>query len=203
MSDHTPEPDRLPLGDGPLASDELVVRARTDRTALGALYDRSYPAVARYCLRRLFDRTTAEDAVSEVFLQVARHIRDFGGRTETEFRRWLFRIATNEVNAQLRVATRRKVIFDAAAAAGELGSGCVEATPTDLELADWPTLYQAILELDEREQAIVSLRFFADCSHEEIAAVVGGTAGAVRTALSRTLARLREKFNPVRTEEKH
>src|SRR5437588_11050164 len=88
--------------DQPAADGDLVVRAKSDRGAFSRLYDRYYPRVARYCLRRLFDRTLADDVVSEVFLQVASHIRTFTGRTETDFRRWLFRIATNAVNAHLR-----------------------------------------------------------------------------------------------------
>jgi DNA-directed RNA polymerase specialized sigma24 family protein len=51
--------DELPVSDTLSDNDELVARARTDRAALGALYDRYYPRVARYCLRRLFDRATA------------------------------------------------------------------------------------------------------------------------------------------------
>ena len=42
------------------ADDGLVVRARADRAAFGQLYDRFYPRIARYCLRRLFDRTIAD-----------------------------------------------------------------------------------------------------------------------------------------------
>ena len=181
----------------PVADDEVVVRARTDRTAFSLLYDRYYPRVARYCLRRLFDRSLAEDVVSEVFLQVASHLREFTGQTETDFRRWLFRIATNAVNAHLRQSRRRQELWEAAARSrhwDHLGSS--PPSPAEHDILDWPAVYQALLEFDERDQAIVMLRFFADCSHEEIAAVVSATPGAVRTALSRTLGRLRERFNP-------
>jgi RNA polymerase sigma-70 factor (ECF subfamily) len=181
----------------PAADDELVVRARTDRTAFSLLYDRYYPRVARYCLRRLFDRSLAEDVVSEVFLQVAAHIRAFTGQTETDFRRWLFRIATNAVNAHLRQSRRRQELWEAAARSRHWDHiGGSPPSPAEHDILDWPAVYQALLEFDERDQAIVMLRFFADCSHEEIAAVVSATPGAVRTALSRTLSRLRERFNP-------
>ena len=100
----------------PATDDELVVRAQFfDRPAFSLLYDRYYPRVARYCLRRLFDRSLAEDVVSEVFLQAAAHIRAFTGQTETDFRRWLFRIATNAVNAHLRQSRRRQELWEAAA----------------------------------------------------------------------------------------
>ena len=181
----------------PAADDELVVRARTDRAAFGQLYDRYYPRVARYCLRRLFDRTVAEDTVSETFLQVAAHLREFAGRTETDFRRWLFRIATNAVNAHLRQSRRRQELWEAAARGrhGDRSSGS-HSSQAEHERLDWPAVYHALRELDEREQTIVTLRFFADLSHEEIADVVSATPGAVRTALSRALSRLRERFNP-------
>ena len=39
-----------------MSEDDLVARARGDRSAFAALYDRYYPRILRYCLRRLFVR---------------------------------------------------------------------------------------------------------------------------------------------------
>lgn len=172
--------------------DALVVRARGDRTAFAALYDRYYPRVLRYCVRRLFVRQVAEDVVSDVFLQIAKHLPAFEGTTETDFRRWLFRIASNAVNAQVRQTKRRQELFEAAARGRSL-VGNPETTSV-IEMLDWPAVYQAILELEPRDQTIVTLRFFADLSHDEIGSIVGAQAGAVRTALSRILDRLRIRF---------
>lgn len=179
------------------ADDDLVIRARTDRAAFGLLYDRYYPPVARYLLKRLFDRTIAEDVTSEVFLQVASHLRTFSGRTETDFRRWLFRIATNAANACLRQTRRRQELWQASARSrpSDQGGGS-HSSATGGEALDWPLIQQALLAFDERDQSIVMLRFFGGLSHEEIAHVVNASPGTVRTALSRTLARLREMFNP-------
>ncbi|HLN31401.1 MAG TPA: RNA polymerase sigma factor [Gemmataceae bacterium] len=179
-----------------MIDDDLVVRAKTERAAFGLLYDRYHLVVTRYCVRRLFDRTIAEDVVSDVFLTVASKLRTFPGQTETDFRRWLFRIATNAVNAHLRQSRRRRELWEAAARRRQEAPDHAGAARPGWETLDWPAVYQAVLELDEREQTILTLRFFASCSHEEIAEVVDASPGAVRTALSRTLARLREKFNP-------
>ncbi len=179
----------------PAAGDGPIVRTRGEREALGLLYDRFYPRVARYCLRRLYDRTVAEDVTAEVFLRVAAHFRDFPGRTEADFCRWLFRIATNAVNSHLRQYRRRGELWKAAARSRRWEQGTSQASREGHELADWPAVREAILELEERDQTILTLRFFGDCSHEEIADVVDATPGAVRTALCRVLSRLRNMFD--------
>jgi RNA polymerase sigma-70 factor (ECF subfamily) len=143
----------------------------------------------------LANRATAEDVTSEVFLQVASRWRDFPGRSEEDFRRWLFRIATNGVLAQQRKSGRRQELLESAVQNGYFS----RASGGDLDATDWPAVYAAIAELGEREQTIVALRFFADLSHEDIAGVVESTPGAVRTSLSRALARLRGKFGEPRS----
>jgi RNA polymerase sigma-70 factor (ECF subfamily) len=191
MRSDLPEPE--PTDD----DDALVVRAKSDRAAFGELFDRYYPRVWRYCVRRLGDRTCAEDVTSEAFLNVASHLATFPGRTESDFRAWLFRIATNGVLAHVRQKQRRKELWNTAAATGRLAAeregASGELTNTEV---DWQTVCTALRQLPEREQTIVSLRFFAGCSHEEIASVVGMSAGAVRTALSRTIAKLRQTLSP-------
>jgi RNA polymerase sigma-70 factor (ECF subfamily) len=171
--------------------DHMVVSARDDRVAFGALYDRYYPRVMRYCLRRLFVREVAEDAASETFLHVAEHLPAFEGKTETDFRRWVFRIASNAVNAYVRQKRRRQELWDAASRGGRFAAD--HGLPA-VEHLDWPAVYRAVLDLDPRDQTILTLRYFADLSHEEIGGVIGAKAGAVRTALSRILSRLRAHF---------
>ena len=77
------------------SEDDLVIRARTCREALARLYGEYYPRILRYCCARLSDRSAAEDATSETFLQIARHIPTFSGTTDVDFRRWAFHIAAN------------------------------------------------------------------------------------------------------------
>src|SRR5258708_28196437 len=140
----------LPSSEQPEADDEIVIRARTDRKAFGLLYDRFYPHVERYCRRRLFDRIIAEDVVSEVFLQVASHIRGFTGTTETDFRRWLFRIATNAVSAHLRQSLRRQELWDAAARSRHWdASGGSPSSQAEHGGLHGPAAYPAPLELGE------------------------------------------------------
>ncbi len=190
MTDARPEGELEPDDD-----DGLVRRAKTDRAAFGLLFDRYYPHVARYSLRRLNNREVADEVTAEVFLHVASNLSAFAGETETDFRRWLFRIATNSLLTHLRQTHRRAELLQTAASHGRLLRTTDQSSRSaDHDPLDWPTLHAALAELDQRAQTIVTLRFFADCSHDEIADVVGASAGAVRTALSRALTKLREKL---------
>lgn len=172
--------------------DELVAAAKSDRIAFGLLFDHFYPPIVAYCVRRLLVRATAEDVASDVFLKVARGIRQFPGTTGRDFRRWLFRIATNEINAYLRQSIRRRELLEAAATMGLVDASIGTRLLGGDEATDWEAVYGALEKLSDREIRIVSLRFFAGMKHEEIAAVLGAKSGAVRVALSRALEKMRE-----------
>jgi RNA polymerase sigma-70 factor (ECF subfamily) len=169
---------------------DLVVRARTDRQALAQLYDQYYPRIFRYCRRRLFLRNVAEDVTSNVFLHVARQVPSFAGATHDDFTRWIHAIATNEINAYLRQSRRRSLLFEEAARRKAIR---VEPStrPASLDSLDWPRVYEAMLTLKPLDQSIVALRFFEDMPHEQIAGILDMRTGAVRTALTRALKKLR------------
>jgi RNA polymerase sigma-70 factor (ECF subfamily) len=172
--------------------DDLVVLARTDRDAFGRLFDLYYANVLRYCQRRLFVRAVAEDVTSQVFLNVATRMPNFSGTTQDDFIRWLFRIATNEINAHVRRTKRRERLLEAAARAKRLCvAGQTHMSNAEFEALDWPTLYEAIMSLKPREQSMIALRFFEQMSHAQIADVLQQRPVTVRVALSRAMQKLR------------
>jgi RNA polymerase sigma-70 factor (ECF subfamily) len=161
---------------------------------LGQLFDHVYPLIFAYSVRRLLERAVAEDVTSQVFLKVAASVRDFSGTCVEDFRRWLFRIATNEINAHLRQSLRRRQLLEAAARMRAIPAEI--ATPVvapDVSI-DWEMLYQALGELPAREQTLISLRFFAGLKHEQIGEVLELKPGNVRVALSRALHKLRDRL---------
>ena len=170
------------------AYDDLVVRAKTQAAALGELYALYYDRILRFCVHRLFNRSTAEDVTSSVFLTVAETMRGFKGRTEQDFRSWIYAIAANQANAHIRKTTRRKRLLETAMAAQR------EADPQAGEWSslDWPTLYAAVQELKPVQQTILTLRFFEDMDYDEIARIVNARPGTIRVTLHRVLRRLQE-----------
>ena len=174
--------------------DELVKSARTDRVAFGELFEHFYPLIFAYCTRRLVVRAVAEDVASEVFLKVAQGVRDFPGLCVEDFRRWLFRIATNEINAQLRQSIRRRELLEAAAQMGRINTSVSAPLLDDASPIDWQEVYESLGSLTDREQSIISLRFFGGLKHEQIADVLELKVGTIRVALSRALDRLRDRL---------
>ena len=174
--------------------DGLVVAAKTSRDAFGKLFDQFYPSIFAYCVRRLVLRSVAEDVTSEIFFKVAGNIREFPGTEETDFRRWLYRIANNEINAHLRQSIRRRELLEAAVQLGQIDAS---VSTTLLETAwpvAWEDVYRELQELSEREQTIISLRFFAGHKHEQIAEILEMKPGSIRVALSRALDKLRGRL---------
>lgn len=174
--------------------DEVVKAARTSREAFGQLFVYFYPPIFAYCSRRLLVRALAEDITSEVFLKVAVGITNFSGTCAEDFRRWLFCIATNEINAHLRQSIRRRELLEAAVQMGTIEAAVSTSLLSNETPLTWEEVYQALCELPDREQSIISLRFFAGFKHEQIAAVLEIKTGAVRVALNRVLNKLRDRL---------
>ncbi len=167
---------------------DLLQRARCDSQALGQLYDLHYAGILRYCIHRLFVREAAEDVTGQVFLEVARRIRQFPGSTGADFANWLYAIASNQAAACIRDTRRRKALLEAAARQGRIRVSDPSGNPDEL---DWPRLYAAIANLSERDQTIVTLRSFEDLSYEQIAVVLEMKPTAARVAFHRALDKLR------------
>ena len=182
MADTNPKSDEnCEANDG-----QLINEARSNPAAFARLYRRHYDAVFRYCMHRLFERQLAEDVTSLVFLSVVENFRRFKG-DEQDFRNWLYTIATNTVNANLRKSGRRNDLLKRA-----------NEQPSGENSADEPSeksalLQKAILTLRPRYQTIITLRFFENLRLTEIAEVLGSSPGTVRSQLKRALYKLRKK----------
>ena len=173
---------------------EWVATAAHDRDSFGKLFDHFHPQIFAYCLRRLLVRAVAEDVASEVFLKAARGIGRFPGTTTEDFRRWIYRIATNEVVSQLRVTSRQRELLESAARMGLVGGDVMAPlVTTDLDVR-WEQVYQELGHLSEREQSIISMRFFGSLSHEQISGVLELKTGTARVILNRALNKLRDRL---------
>jgi len=172
---------------------DLIRRACSDPEAFAQLYLLHYQDVFNYCLRRLFDRHSAEDVTSTVFFKVMRNLDSFDGGA-IDFRSWLFSIATNAVNDHLRGVKRRADVVEKAVINTREKSAF--AIDFDEELLEKKAiLKQAMLSLKPKYQTVITLRFFENMKLTEIAACLGKKPSTVRSWLQRATAKLRKKLD--------
>lgn len=176
-------------------NDDLVQEPDSNAEALGKLYELYYEQVFRFCVHRLFSRSAAEDVTSTVFLHIARQFRRFAGRTQADFRNWLYAVAANQTNAYIRKTSRRKRLLAEAAASIRTDSS------NEPDRLDWPSLYAAILKLKPNQQTVVTLRFFENMEFEQISRILNRKETTVRVTLHRALKNLRDHLQNVLDRE--
>lgn len=167
----------------------MNIRTNSDNENFIRLYRSNYDAVFRYCVHRLFDRHTAEDVTSHVFLKAVENFGRFNG-DDQQLRNWLYTIATNAVHNYLRTAVRHNGQLKHIAQYSERQNIGDEASTETIAL-----LKKAVFSLKTKEQTIITLHFFEKMKLEEIARTIGSRPGTVRSKLSRAIVKLRKKMN--------
>ena len=162
-----------------------------DREAFAALYGAHAEPVARLCRRLLDSEEEAEDARSEVFLRAREAIASYDPRRP--FRSWLLAIASHHCIDRLRRRALEGRLFEPADLAEDT---LPESGPTPLGSAllreRREQLLAALDALAPRQRAPLVLRYFAELSYDEIAALLGVSTREVGVLLFRAKLRLRE-----------
>lgn len=155
--------------------------------AFEELVRRHYDAVYRIAFRMLGNAADAEDATQEAFERAWRSIAAFRGASA--FPTWMYRIVINTCFTTQR-RHGRVVPLDCI---GEAADSPDERPDRQAEdLACRAALTEAIMALKPEQRAPLVLREFADCSYEQIAAMLGLTSHAVRGRLHRARLELTE-----------
>ena len=168
----------------------LVVRAQTgDAVAVDEIVRQIRPHVFRYVLARLADRSSAEDVTQEVAITVVSALPRYEdiGRPVLA---WVFGIAMRKVSEAHRSMRRRpeqpaEALPETSTSENDLPEAAAVRMDTARRMAE------LLATLPYPQDEIVRLRVAAGLSAEETAAALGMTAGAVRVAQHRALARLR------------
>lgn len=172
---------------------DLVASAQAgDEDAWEQLYRRSYPRLHAYLARRL-GTAEAADAVHETMTRAVAGLDRY--RTgPAGFDGWLFGIARHVSIDHHRRAGRSKRHSPAVVPDPPMGGELDER----LVMADDHLLVRrAYAALSPADRELLELRVVAGLSAEQTGAVLGRRPGAIRTAQSRALARLRRLMEQI------
>jgi len=162
---------------------DLIGRAKTrDPAAISELYNRYAGAMLRYFYLRVSEHELAQDLTQELFIKVIHGIERFEYRDEKSFLGWLYTIAANVLSSHRR---RRRLVAAPLDGQDEIVD---QRSQDDVRtVTERLALQQAIGQLTRDQQQVVTLRFFAELSNNEIAGVLRRTEGAVKAIQHRAL----------------
>jgi RNA polymerase sigma-70 factor (ECF subfamily) len=185
---------------------ELMERVRSgDDTAFSELMRRHYRGVVNYIYRFTNDRGNSEDLAQEVFLRVYRSAKRY--KPEAKFSTWLYKIATNLCLTEVK--SRKKdqnlSLDEMGENSGDLGDPkSVDAYDITFRREIRDAIFEALKSLPERERTAVVLCKYEELPYEEVAEIIGCTAGAVKAYVHRGRMKLIERLKPyIKREEGH
>ncbi|MFW6353284.1 MAG: RNA polymerase sigma factor [Verrucomicrobiota bacterium] len=146
----------------------------------------------RYAYSHCQNTALAEDAVQETFVRL---LEEDPARLAGHLKPWLFRVCRSRViDAQRK--DRRLTSLEAGTAAGPARPDEFAPDPArQTEAADTHAfLWEAVEALTPAQQEVMRLKFQAQLSYKEIAAVTGKTVNAVGVHLHTALSTLRTRL---------
>ena len=161
-------------------SDDILLQniAGGQKTAMHVLYARHNLRVYRFVLRIVCDTATAEDIVSQVFLDVWRTARQFEGRSQVST--WILAIARFKALTALRNRRHEDIDQDEVQMIADTAAG----PEAHLEHAETGAmLRQAIAKLSTAHREIIDLVYYHEKSVEEVSLIVGVPANTVKTRM--------------------
>ena len=159
--------------------DVLIARiAQGDRLAMQVLFARHHVRVYRFVLRLVRNEATAEDLISEVFLDVWRQAGKFEGRSAVST--WMLSIARFKALSALRRRPEQE-LDDKTAEQIEDHSDDPEVALAKKDKA--AVLRQALSKLSAEHREVVDLVYYHEKSVEEVAGIVGIPEATVKTRM--------------------
>ena len=165
----------------------LVAQAQQNPAAFAALYDQYVQLVYRYLYSRVANAQEAQDLTAQTFLSALEALPRY--RHKGYFSAWLFAIARSKVMDHFR---RRK--HESEMDLPEAGDPTPDPLSQVIQTIERQQLSQLIANLGEPDQDLIRLRYVAELSFAEIAALLGRKEDTVKKSLYRLLARLESQM---------
>jgi RNA polymerase sigma-70 factor (ECF subfamily) len=189
------------VAEGPKDSDYALARAAASGAiaAIGDLYNRYSRRVYSLCLRMTCNTADAEDLTQEVFIQLIRKIGSFRG--ESQFTTWLYRLTVNHVLMYFRHlrVLKEEVTEDVEA---EVLTSPQSKHSVFPQVLDKIALDAALAQLPPGCRLMFVLHDMEGYSHEEIATLLGCSAGNSKSQLHKARVKLRRLLNSKKPKQR-
>ena len=162
------------------SSDEVLISriANGDRLAMQVLFARHHVRVYRFVLRLVRNEATAEDLISEVFLDVWRQAAKFEGRSAVST--WMLSIARFKALSALR----RKPEYELDEETAEAIEDHSDDPEVTLAKKDKGALLrEALSALSAEHREVIDLVYYQEKSVEEVARIVDIPEATVKTRM--------------------
>jgi RNA polymerase sigma-70 factor, ECF subfamily len=161
-------------------SDEVLIGriANGDRLAMQVLFARHHVRVFRFVLRLVREEATAEDLISEVFLDVWRQAGKFEGRSQVST--WLLAIARFKALSVLRRKPELELDEETAEAIEDT-SDTPDVVLEKKQKSD--VIRKCLTGLSAEHREIIDLVYYHEKSVEEVAEIVGIPEATVKTRM--------------------
>lgn len=168
----------------------LVQAARAgDQSALSELYALHARPVFRVLRALTRSEADAEELLQDVFVKAFSHLDRYQPRESARFVAWLISIARNSVFNRRR-KLGRLVPLDPQRSEDAQAPRTDETSQVDLRAA----LLQVLAELPERDRWIITLRYGAELTADEVASECGVTPANIRKVTQRQRAYLKARL---------
>jgi len=156
-----------------------IEAAKADPSRFAERYDEHFERVYAYVLRRVGDRSDAQDITGDVFQNALANLSRFEWRG-APFAAWLYRIASNAIADHFQRKSR------------PLPDARPESTNEDVE--GRAMLFRSVDRLPADQRRVIVMRFGEEKSIREIAREIGRSEGAVKQLQFRGLQTLRAQL---------
>ena len=135
--------------------------------------------IYRFVSSRVASRQDAEDLVGDIYYRAFRNVESHTKLTKA----WIYTIASNVLKNYYRDHKLTDLLSE--------DIPCVNSVEDEILSGErTKTLMSAIRRLAADEQLLVSLRYYAQLSYKDISKVMGISASAAKTRMSRSLDKL-------------
>jgi len=185
-----------------VTDEQLIGLARDgDKQAFGQLMQRYEKELFNFLVKFMGQRTLAEDAFQETFLQV--HISASSFDTRRRFRPWLYTIAANKARDLLRSRARRPAMqlttSDDQGGEVDLWHNLLrdETTPQNIleQKQQKGLVREMVAKLPDHLREILVLAYFNQLPYKEIAQVLDIPLGTVKSRLHAAVSAFARKYN--------